>query len=90
MASYQRGTFVERHHGARSRLGALLIDLQRSIEIIKADIEHEESRAHGLSPDDPRYPVQCRALRSRLGNLTATLRTLDDRAKALMAGPAEG
>jgi hypothetical protein len=85
MNSHQRGTFVRNDTADLARIGALLADLQRSLEIIKAEIEIEEGRSEWRSPTDPRYPPLGRALRARRDNLVGTIRVLEDRAKVMIA-----
>jgi hypothetical protein len=81
MNSHQGGTFMRNDPEELARIGALLADLQRSLEIIKAEIEIEEERTQRRSPEDPRYPLMGRALRTRHDNLAATIRALENRAR---------
>lgn len=81
MNLHQRGTSRRNEREERARIGALLIDLQRSLEMIKGEIDIEERRTQWPSPQDARYPIMGRALRARHDNLAATIRILEDRVR---------
>ena len=81
---HQRGTFRRNEREERARIGTLLVDLQRSLEMIKGEIDIEERQTQWTSPCDPRYPIIGRALRARHDNLAATIRILEDRAREMM------
>lgn len=84
MNLHQHGT-SRRHEGEeRARIGAMLVNLQQSLEVIKAEIDIEERQTQWPSPQDPRYPVIGRALRARYDNLAVTIRILEDRARKMM------
>jgi hypothetical protein len=88
MTSRQRWTFKRNERKERAQIGALLVNLQRSLEVIKADIEVEERQARWLSPDFPGYPTTACSLRARHDNLAATIRILEDRARQMMKAAA--
>ena len=87
MNLHQRETFTRSQREERARIGALLLDLKHTLEMIKAEIEAEDSQTRWPSPEDPRYPIRARALRARHDNLAATIRVLEDRAKSMMVAP---
>jgi hypothetical protein len=43
------------------------------VDILTADIEHEEARVGARDPFDPTYPVLARSLRKRTDNIRATI-----------------
>ena len=47
------------------------------MEILTADIEHEEARAGVRDLSDPAYPVLARSLRARRENIGATIALLE-------------
>ena len=61
----------------RLRIATLIGDLWRSVDVLTADIEHEEmcSGVHNVA--DPNYPVLARSLRARRENIGATIATLE-------------
>jgi hypothetical protein len=61
----------------------LIGDLTRSIDILTADIEHEEQRARAGDLLDPAYPVLARSLRARRRNLEATVASLGELARGI-------
>jgi hypothetical protein len=58
-------------------IATLIANLSRSVEILTADIEHEEIRAGVRDVLDPTYPVLARSLRTRRGNLVETIASLE-------------
>jgi hypothetical protein len=52
--------------------------LSRSVELLTADIEHEEARAGVRDLADPAYPVSARSLRARSENIGATIAMLEN------------
>ena len=62
----------------RLQIATLLGNLSRSMEILTADIEHEEARAGVSDASDPGYPVLARSLRVRRGNIMATIAMLEN------------
>ena len=59
------------------QIATLIGDLWRSVEVLTADIEHEEmcSGVHNVA--DPNHPVLARSLRARRENIGATIATLE-------------
>jgi hypothetical protein len=57
-------------------IATLVANLSRSVEILTADIEHEEARAGVRDVLDPTYPVLARSLRVRRDNLMDTIALL--------------
>jgi hypothetical protein len=47
------------------------------VNILSADIEHEEERAGVRDVCDPAYPVLARSLRARRENIGATIASLE-------------
>jgi hypothetical protein len=60
--------------------------LSRSLDILTADIKHEEERAGFRDLADPAYPALARSLRARRENIGATIGSLD----ALIQGTPKG
>ena len=89
MNLHQRETFTRNKSNEMIRIGTLLADLQRSLELIKVEIALEEDRSPWRSLSDPRYPALGRALRARQENLAATIQVLENRAKGLVVPKAE-
>jgi hypothetical protein len=50
----------------------------RSVEVLTADIEHEEARAEVRDVSNPTYPVLARSLRKRRENIGATIAMLEN------------
>ena len=61
----------------RLRIATLIGDLWRSVEILTADIEHEEMHSGVRNVADPNYPVLARSLKARRENLGATIASLE-------------
>jgi hypothetical protein len=61
----------------RLQFATLIGDLRRSIEVLTADIEHEEMRAGVRELANPAYPVLARSLRVRRKNIGATIASLE-------------
>ena len=59
-----------------SRIETLVASLNRSVEILNADIETEEERARVTDVSDPIYPIVARQLRARRDNLQVTIAAL--------------
>ncbi|WP_426435864.1 hypothetical protein [Bradyrhizobium genosp. P] len=57
----------------------LISDLDRTIAVIKADIDAEESQHRHRYVTDAKYPLLARHLRTRRDNLEATVRDLTAR-----------
>lgn len=60
----------------RFQIATLIESLSRSVELLTADIEHEEARTGVRDLSEPTYPVLARSLRSRRDNIEATLASL--------------
>ncbi len=60
------------------QIATLIGDLSRSVDILSADIEHEEARAGVRDVSDPTYPVLARSLRKRRENIGATIAMLEN------------
>jgi hypothetical protein len=61
----------------RLQIATLIGDLWQSVEVLTADIEHEEVRSGVRNVADTTYPVLARSLRSRRDNIRATIATLE-------------
>ena len=59
------------------QIATLIGDLWRSVEVLTADIEHEEMHSGVRNVADPNYPVLARSLRARRENLGATIASLE-------------
>ena len=59
------------------QIATLIGDLWRSVEVLTADIEHEEMRSGVHNVADPNYPVLARSLRARRENIGATIASLE-------------
>ena len=57
----------------KPQIAALISNLSRTVEILTADIEHEEGRAEVRDLADPAYPVLARSLRERRDNIRVTM-----------------
>jgi hypothetical protein len=62
----------------RGTAATLIGDLSRSVEILAADIEHEEMRSGVRNVADPAYPMLARSLRKRRENIGATIASLEN------------
>ena len=61
----------------REQIATLIGNLSRTVDILTADIEHEEARVSARDPLDPTYPVLARSLRTRTDNIRATIASLE-------------
>ena len=59
------------------QIATLIGDLWRSVEVLTADIEHEEKHSGIRNVSDPTYPVLALSLRSRRENIGATIASLE-------------
>ena len=59
------------------QIAALISNLSRTVDILAADIEHEEARAGVYDVSDPTYPVLARSLRVRRENIRTTIASLE-------------
>jgi len=60
------------------QIATLIGDLSRSVDILSADIEHEEARAGVRDVSDPTYPVLARSLRKRREYIVTTVAMLEN------------
>jgi hypothetical protein len=63
----------------RLQIATLINDLTRLMDVLAADIEHEEERAGVRDLKDPAYPVLARTLTARRNNIGATIGALQVR-----------
>ena len=61
----------------REQIATLIGNLSRTVDILTADIEHEEARVSARDLLDPTYPVLARSLRTRTDNIRATIASLE-------------
>jgi hypothetical protein len=59
------------------QIATLIGSLSRSVELLTADIEHEEARAGVRDLSDRAYPVLARSLRTRRENIRTTIASLE-------------
>ena len=59
------------------QIATLIGSLTRSLDLLTADIEHEEERAGTRDLADPAYPVLARSLRVRRENIRVTIASLN-------------
>jgi hypothetical protein len=59
------------------QIAALISNLSRTVDILTADIEHEEARTGVRDLADPAYPVLARSLRERRENIRVTIGSLE-------------
>lgn len=59
------------------QIAALISNLSRTVDILTADIEHEEARIGVRDVSDPAYPVLARSLRVRRENIRVTIASLE-------------
>jgi hypothetical protein len=74
---YRPDTLRETALAHRLQIATLISDLSRLVNVLTADVEHEETRAGVRNPTDPAYPVLARTLRRRRENIRATIATLE-------------
>jgi hypothetical protein len=60
------------------QIATLIGSLSRSVALLTADIEHEETRVGVRDLSDPAYPVLARSLRARRDNIRATIAMLEN------------
>jgi uncharacterized UPF0146 family protein len=60
----------------RLQIATLIANLSRSVDILTADVEHEEARAGVRDVSDPTYPVLARSLSTRRDNIRTTIASL--------------
>ena len=61
----------------REQIAPLIGNLSRTVDILTADIEHEEARVGARDPLDPTYPVLARSLRTRTDYIRANIASLE-------------
>jgi len=61
----------------KQQIATLIGDLSRSVDVLTAEIEHEEARAGINNLANPAYPVLARSLRARRKNIGATIVSLE-------------
>jgi hypothetical protein len=71
------GVLIPCRNTNKLQIATLIGDLSRSVDILSADIEHEEARAGVRDVSDPTYPVLARSLRARRENIGATIALLE-------------
>jgi hypothetical protein len=76
---YRAETLRETAATNRLQIATLISDLTRKMDILTADINHEEKRAGVRDLSDPAYPVLARTLMARRDNLGATIGSLQVR-----------
>jgi hypothetical protein len=59
------------------KLQALINDLRRRVQLLDADIQHEEKRTGISNVSNTSYPILAGNLRTRRDNLLATITTLE-------------
>ena len=61
----------------REQIAPLIGNLSRTVDILTADIEHEEAGVAARDLLDPTYQVLARSLRTRTDNIRATIASLE-------------
>ena len=67
------------HPRTDMKLQALIGDLRWRVQLLDADIQNEEKRMGISDPSNSAYPILARNLRTRRGNLLATITMLESR-----------
>jgi hypothetical protein len=67
---------ILRREREEATLRKMISDLDRTIAVIRADIDTEESRHQHRDLTDAKYPLLARHLRARHDNLETTVRSL--------------
>ena len=67
------------------KLHALISDLRWRVQLLDSDIQDEEKRTGISNVSNTAYPILARNLRTRRGNLLATITMLDSQTGALEA-----
>jgi hypothetical protein len=67
------------HPRTTMKLRALISDLRRRVQLLDSDIQEEEKRTGISDPSNSAYPILARNLRTRRGNLLATITMLESR-----------
>jgi hypothetical protein len=77
MATLDRSETLQRIATNQLRTATLINDLNRSVRILTADIEHQEAQTGVRDLKSPAYPVMARHLRAQRDNLRATIASLE-------------
>jgi hypothetical protein len=64
---------------ATMKLHALIADLRRQVQLLDCDLHEEEKRTAISDLSNSAYPIIARNLRTRRGNLSATITMLESR-----------
>jgi hypothetical protein len=67
------------HPRTAMKLQALIGDLRWRVQLLDRDIQDEEKRTGISDPSNSAYPILARNLRTRRGNLLATITMLESR-----------
>ena len=65
--------------GATMKLHALIADLRRQVQLLDCDLHEEEKRTAISDLSNSAHPIIARSLRTRRGNLLATITMLESR-----------
>ena len=66
-----------------ARIGALIGDLERRVQILDCDSAADEEHALVFNPSDATYPIRASTLAARRDNPKATIATLEKRLASL-------
>ena len=67
-----------------ARISSLISGLDRTVQIIDADIAHEEKAAGRFDLSDAAYPIVARILRVRRDNLAKTIASLERQVSVIL------
>lgn len=76
---YRSEILAEKSANPTLQLGMFIAELHRFVQLIEADIQLEEERSRVFDVSNATYSARARQLRSRCGNLIATISLLEDR-----------
>jgi hypothetical protein len=76
---YRSQTLTKGSPNSTLQLGIFVAELHRFVQLIEADIQHEEERSRVFDVSNATYSVRARQLRNRRDNLIATISLLDGR-----------
>jgi hypothetical protein len=65
--------------GEAAKIRTMIVDLDRTVQILDCDIATEEERARVSDRFDAAYPILARALKTRRDNLKDTIAALEKR-----------
>ncbi|WP_314963859.1 hypothetical protein [Bradyrhizobium cosmicum] len=74
---------------APTKLHALISDLRWRVQLLDADIEEEERKAHVCDPANQSYPMLALTLRERRDNLRTTVATLQKQLESIFPPESE-